>query len=92
MYFYISYILTYLFSRKTCLNTADTPFKNIRFVLCSAIVINGRIAQLVEQRARNRKVASSNPVKAYQTFHPSEVDKLVPVVVWPSGLRRGLSM
>ena len=53
---------------------------------------SGRIAQLVEQRARNRKVASSNPVKAYQTFHPSEVDKLVPVVVWPSGLRRGLSM
>ena len=53
---------------------------------------DSRIAQLVEQRARNRKVASSNPVKAYQTFHPSEVDKLVPVVVWPSGLRRGLSM
>ena len=59
-------------------------FNNLRLV--------GRIAQLVEQRARNRKVASSNPVKAYQTFHPSEVDKLVPVVVWPSGLRRGLSM
>ena len=56
------------------------------------MLIIGRIAQLVEQRARNRKVASSNPVKAYQTFHPSEVDKLVPVVVWPSGLRRGLSM
>ena len=49
--------------------------------------IAGRIAQLVEQRARNRKVASSNPVKAYQTFHPSEVDKLVPVVVWPSGTK-----
>ena len=60
--------------------------------LYNVYVYNGRIAQLVEQRARNRKVASSNPVKAYQTFHPSEVDKLVPVVVWPSGLRRGLSM
>ena len=66
--------------------------KKFRLILVAIIVLYDRIAQLVEQRARNRKVASSNPVKAYQTFHPSEVDKLVPVVVWPSGLRRGLSM
>ena len=40
--------------------------------------IIGVIAQLVEQRACNRNVASSSHAKAYQTFHPSKVDKLVP--------------
>ena len=71
---------------------SKSKFSCFLLKLSHHIITYYRIAQLVEQRARNRKVVSSNPVKAYQTFHPSKVDKLVPVVVWPSGLRRGLSM
>ena len=46
--------------------------------ICFAYIYHGGIAQLVEQHACNRNVASSSAAKAYQTFHPSDVDKLVP--------------